>query len=115
MPETTNMGLSPEAIMYCVHHVFLPPKLPHKDDFDWNHEEVLLGITLDALVKFKDGGTNEQISVIDSVILMVANLRKVHDSSGSVGVVSESELTNMLKDLCNTGKHISSTSRNMIN
>ena len=94
------------AIMYLIHHIFLPPKLPHKDDFDFEYETILLDTTIDILLKFKGYITYDQSAIIDSVIAMVANLRTVRDSSGTVGAVSEGKLGNALRNLCSKGKHI---------
>ena len=94
------------AIMYLIHHIFLPPKLPHKDDFDFEYETILLDTTIDILLKFKGYVTYDQSAIIDSVIAMVSNLRTVRDSGGTVGAVSEEKLGNALRDLWKRGKHI---------
>lgn len=40
--------LSSEAFEYVVHHVFLPPKLPQRADFNYSHERELLDVVLAA-------------------------------------------------------------------
>ena len=93
--------------MYLIYHIFLPPKLPHEDDFDLEYETILLDTTINILLKFKGYITYDQSAIIDSVIAMVANLRTVRDSGGTVGAVNEGELGNALKDLWKKGKYIS--------
>ncbi|ORY67517.1 uncharacterized protein BCR38DRAFT_407490 [Pseudomassariella vexata] len=51
MPST--IPISQDAFMYQVHHIFLPPKLPQKDDFDASHEQELLKNVLSAMETFK--------------------------------------------------------------
>ncbi|KKZ67076.1 hypothetical protein EMCG_07247 [[Emmonsia] crescens] len=103
MKGTSSTTLPFEAIMYLIHHIFLPPKLPNEDDFDSDCETALINTTLEALVKFKDVVTYDQNSIIDSVISMVTNLGTVRDSSSVDGSISEEELGAALRDLCNKG------------
>jgi hypothetical protein len=39
--------------MYLIYHIFLPPKLSHKDDFDLEFETILLNTIINILLKFK--------------------------------------------------------------
>jgi hypothetical protein len=89
-----------------IHHIFLPPKLPHEDDFDSECETILLDTTIDSLSKFKDCIVCDQDGVVNSVIAMVTNLQTVRDFSGTMSAVSEEKLGNALRDLCMKGKHI---------
>ena len=109
MNGTSSNRLPFGAIMYLIHHIFLPPKLPHEDDFDSKYETILLDTTVDVLLKFKGCVTYDQHGIIDSVIAMVTNLRAVRDSD-TVGAVSEGKLGNALRDLCKKGKHMSHNS-----
>ena len=106
MNGTSSNSLPFGAIMYLIYHIFLPPKLPRKDDFDLEYETILLDITIDILLKFKGYITYDQSAIIDSVIAMVANLRTVRDSGGTVGAVNEGKLGNALRDLRKKGKYI---------
>jgi hypothetical protein len=109
MNGTSSNTLPSGAIMYLIHHIFLPPKLPHEDDFDSKYETILLDTTIDVLLKFKHCVTYDQNGIIDSVIAMVTNLRTVRDSD-TVGAVSEGMLRNALRDLCKKGTHMSRNS-----
>ena len=82
------------AIIYMIHHVFLIPKLPQEDDFDPQHERVLLETTIDALRNFKAAAGYGQQGVIDSVCAMMENLRFVQDYSGAI---SQSKLESALQ------------------
>ena len=106
MNGTSSNRLPFGAIMYLVHHIFLPPKLPHEDDFDLEFETILLDTTIDILLKSKGYITYDQSVLIDSVIATIANLRTVCDSFGTVGAISEGKLGNALRGLCKKGKHI---------
>ncbi|KAE8440778.1 hypothetical protein EG329_006578 [Mollisiaceae sp. DMI_Dod_QoI] len=99
MDVPANNNLPSGAIMYLIHHVFLPPKLPQEDDFDTKYEAILVDITIDSLSKFKIHLENDQKLIIDSVISMITNLKTVHHS----GTVGENELRNALKDLFKRG------------
>ncbi|EXJ80681.1 hypothetical protein A1O3_06965 [Capronia epimyces CBS 606.96] len=44
-----NMITPLSAIKYLIRHIFLPPKLPGKDDSSPDHDGVLLDTTIDAL------------------------------------------------------------------
>jgi hypothetical protein len=107
MNGTSSNRLPSGAIMYLIRHIFLPPKLPHEDDFDSEYETILLDTTVDVLSKCKGCVTYGQNGIIDSVIAMITNLRTVRDSFGTVGAVSEGKLGNALRDLCKEGKHMS--------
>src|SRR5271163_4884823 len=103
MKGTSSNGVSFGAIMYLIHHIFLPPKLPQEDDFDSEYEMILLDTTIDVLLKFKDCVTYDQNGVIDSVVAMVTNLRAVRDSDA----VGAGNLGNVLRELCKKGNRMS--------
>ncbi|TVY48539.1 hypothetical protein LOCC1_G001313 [Lachnellula occidentalis] len=95
-----------EKMMYLIQHMFLPPKLPQKDDSNLEHERFLLDTTIDALRAFKgyiNDTKHDQVIRVDSVIDMVTNMRSVHELNGDVGAVSEEKLRNALADLVKTG------------
>ena len=92
-------------IMYLIHHIFLPPKLPRGDDFNLKSEIFLLDTIIESLLRFRSCVTSDQHVIVDSVHDTINNLRSVHDS-GILGAVSERELEKALKDLCRKGKHM---------
>ena len=92
-------------ITYLIRHLFLPPKLPHEDDFNSEYETIMLDTTVDGLLKFKSCAPSDQSGIIDSVIAMITSLRTVCDSFGTEGAVSEEKLGNALMDLCKKGRN----------
>ena len=98
-------GLSSRALMYLIHHIFLPPKLPQEDDYDSEDESTLLNITLDALRRFQNCVIGDQNGTIGSIIVMITSLISVRHSFASVGAVSERKLESALRDLCK-GEHM---------
>lgn len=113
MNRITRDGLPLGAIMYLIHHIFLPPKLPQEDDFDSEFETILLDTVIDNLLKFKNCVTSNK-SIIDSVIALVTTLRNVRDSPSNLGAISEEELRNALRDLCKKGERISYCSCDLV-
>jgi hypothetical protein len=107
MNGISNSKVPSSAMMYLIHHVFLPPKLPNEDDFDSECEMILLETIIECLWKFKGFIVSEQYPAIDSVIAMVTSMRNLHDSSGPRGGITEGKFEDALKSLCGQGKHMS--------
>lgn len=107
MNATSNAQLPLETVKYLIHHIFLPPKLPTKDDFKLEHETALLRVITDALSKFKNAAAcnvYNQEAIVDQVIAMVGNLRDVRNSSDAFGAVNEKKLGEALLRLSSEGK-----------
>ena len=110
-----TLELPPEALMYLIHNIFLPPKLPHADDFDPGYEVVLLDHVVESLLQFKGcieydlGDVSDQIEV---VIAMVKTLKTLLDSCDGIHTISEQKLRLALKNLCTRGQHILHYSNN---
>ena len=99
----TTLVLSPGAGLYLFHHVFLPPKLPQKDDYDTEYELVLLESVIYALGKFKAHVPKCPDRIIASGIEMVSRLRDTH---GSHGDVNEKKFKMALEKLGVDGKPV---------
>ncbi|KAL4994276.1 hypothetical protein BDV10DRAFT_189152 [Aspergillus recurvatus] len=91
-----SMAPAPEASLYLFHHVFLPPKLPQKDDYNARYELILLDTVIDTLKKFRTLVPNQHRQVLGPVITMIARLREIH---GSRGDLSEGKLKEALQKL----------------
>lgn len=91
------------ALEYLINHVFLPPNVPQQDDYDSDHEHILLKIVSNALLGFKSHVADEWHNVIDSIIGMVENLQKV---LGSDGLINKAQLLDTLKKLSVEGKPV---------
>lgn len=100
MDASLGNTLSFDSIMYMFHHVFLPPKLPHKDDSDPQLEKTLLDILCSAIQIFKNDAAHSQYDVIQSASDMMEVCRSVRDDSGSI---SESKLKGALQNLRKKG------------
>ena len=102
------------TVMYLIRHMFLPPKLPHEDDFNSENETVMLDTTVEGLLKFKSCVAYDQNGIIDSVIAMVTSLRTVCDTFGTEGAVSEGKLRSALMDLGKKGENLSYNSWELV-
>lgn len=106
MNEMSSNNVPSGTMMYLIHHMFLPPKLPHADDYESKREVILLETTIDALRKFKDFVAHDQHHIVDSVTAMVTSMKTVHDPSASKGGILQGKLEDALKNLCRQGKYI---------
>ncbi|CZS92555.1 uncharacterized protein RAG0_03169 [Rhynchosporium agropyri] len=79
-PLDTNPGMKTTLSM--IYHVFLPPKLPQKDDYTPLRDSALTDMILYSLQKFNN--VLCQNDNLDHVISMVENFRAVHDQYGHV-------------------------------
>lgn len=75
---------STDQMMYIIHHVFLPPKLPEKSDSDPDKEAFLLGKLLDTLDIFKSYVSGDEAKTISSVTTMIRRLKDSHTTSECV-------------------------------
>ncbi len=95
--------MSHDVISYLVHHIFLPPQLPHKDDSKSALERELVSTTLEGLSRFRGYVSNQQHGLIDSAIAVMSNMYKVHGTSGHLVAVSDEELGQVLANVCEKG------------
>ncbi len=84
MIDLSSARTASDSVMYMVHHVFLPSKLPQSDDFLLRHERVFVDTVIDALWMFKDAVESGQRNVIESIAVMIGNLRTLQDDSGAI-------------------------------
>jgi hypothetical protein len=90
-------------MMYIIHHVFLPPKLPNETDENPKYESFLLEMILDTLDIFKIHFTGDELNIICSVIAMIRRLKDSHTTSGCV---SKDSLKDVLTQLVSDGQPI---------
>ena len=95
----SNNVLTAKEVMYLIHHVFLPPKVPQKDDWDIPFDVALVRTIVDCLERFKV--CVDQSTVINPIVAAVASLSNVCDSAGTI---SEKNLAAALKNLTFQGK-----------
>jgi hypothetical protein len=91
-------SLDSRAAHYMIHHVFLPPQLPQKDDFAPELDDALVGLIVESLQEFHSlQGDNY---TVDSIISMARNFRTVHNE---VGHITQARLEETLAELSNDG------------
>lgn len=93
--------LSESAIQYFVDHVFLPPKLPHRDDSHPQIEDALLQHVARQLQVFRDTVTSYVTGDMEPVLTMFKYLLGVHDAEGLA--INEGKLREALKTLSRQG------------
>ena len=77
---------------YIINHVFLPPKLPQKDDSDDTKSAALIGQVLAALRSFQAHIPEEERPVWNACIKMVNNMLEPRDHVGGL-VVEKLQIT----------------------
>lgn len=73
--------LSRDTLLFLVHHVFLPPKLPQKDDSAFGFDFALLEMVIEALGAFRFFFNGRQLPTIDAMTSMLLNMKAVHTHS----------------------------------
>ncbi|KJY02038.1 hypothetical protein TI39_contig263g00006 [Zymoseptoria brevis] len=90
--------LSPEALEYAIHHVFLPPKLPQELEADFaTHDAELVRTALRVLDDLRKSMPAPARASIDRVIGTVTLMIAMHSSAD--GHLSETETLSALKTL----------------
>lgn len=100
--------MTPEAVSYLFHHIFLPPKLPQKDDYDPLYDIALVDQVIGALRQFRDHVSSQEADICTAVVTMITRLRKTYSLHGGV---DEMGLKNAQIDLSAKGRHGRSNSR----
>ena len=94
--------LTQNAILYLVHHVFLPPRLPPGNDLDAGHETALLDIVADVLATFEHCITPSDTGRTKAALGAIRTLRALRQAELS-GAIDQGELVKALADLCERG------------
>ncbi|KAI8631861.1 hypothetical protein F5Y19DRAFT_492813 [Xylariaceae sp. FL1651] len=100
-----EMPLPSEALKYIINHVILPPKLPQEDDYTAQYELWLLLTIIHNLSAFKKIVSEQQAQIVDSAILSMELLRKIHNFTRTSRYVSinEDKLVEILHELPSSG------------
>lgn len=102
MTSHTIDDLPLDKIRYMIHHMFIPPQLPHGDDSSPDHERALVDITLDALQGFSAFATEDNNGAIGSVIRTVTTMNDTLDAEGTI---NEGKLSDALSNLSENGEY----------
>ena len=73
-----------KELNYIINHVFLPPKLPQKDDCDVSKTNALIDMMLEASEVFQDHIPKHERSEWVPCIKMIRSMRELKDRSGNL-------------------------------
>jgi hypothetical protein len=90
---------APDAVSYVVDHVFLPPKIPCRSDYDPTHEASLLKRTLESLRRFQVLVPAHQYDVVGDAVTQLRRIMDVHECVGDQYVVDQHALMLAMQDL----------------
>ncbi|KAF2158728.1 hypothetical protein M409DRAFT_71485 [Zasmidium cellare ATCC 36951] len=93
--------LSRDVFFDLVNHVFLPPKLPQKNDTACGVGDALLDTVVEALEIYLGFFKDSQLVTVEMMIDMLSNLKKVH--SLSTDAVMEDQLRDALQNVVDHG------------
>lgn len=94
---------APDALSYVVHHVFLPPKIPCKSDYDPTHEELLLKRTLESLRTFQALVPAHQHDAVGDAVTQLKRMMDIHECVGDQYVVDQHALMRAMEELDGEG------------
>lgn len=94
--------MSRDNIEYLVHHIFLPPKLPQKDDFRVEDELFLLNAITAAFEKFESRAKDYPNNILEALHSTISCLKSVHDGSNGL---SAAKLEEAFMQLPAAGQH----------
>ena len=95
---------------YIINHVFLPPKLPQKDDSDATKDSSLVEELLVALKSFQAHIPEQQRLEWIPCIKMVRNMLQIRDHFG--GLVAE-EVETTLRDMVDGGTNLPASGKKL--
>ena len=105
---STGSRMSSGALSYLYHHIFLPPKLPQKDDIRPEYEVLLLDLVVEVLLilkaRLKQNGNDGD--PLRPMISMIIDLRILVDSTGHRLSMNEERLLSALNSLCAKGQYM---------
>lgn len=101
-------SLSQEEVHYLVHHVFLPPQLPDKDDAAPTYDHALVQTVFRSLTRFRDHVPETQHRAANAAAEMMRRMADVHEyfegPSTKWLAISEGTLVSTIEDLCTKGR-----------
>lgn len=96
-------------IDYIIRHVFLPPKLPQKDDEDAEKKTCLIEAVLAALISFRDKHDiseqqEESFMEWSACIKMLDNMLELRNQCGEELELEADKLEEQLREMIDGGK-----------
>ncbi|KAI1804470.1 hypothetical protein F4811DRAFT_552846 [Daldinia bambusicola] len=98
--------LSRGEVDYIINHVFLPPQLPHEDDYKVKHEETLLKIVIEALSVFRGYVEGQEANAVDLAITTMRHLHQSHVFTGNKLSIDEKGLLEAFQLLSQEGRTV---------
>jgi hypothetical protein len=92
-----------DTLAYAVNHIFLPPQLPHEDDFKPKEETEIVRLVHRSLEKFRDHVPVSRRSLLETVMSIIGTIPLVHEASNDVLSISEDSLRRALVGLSAQG------------
>ena len=89
MAQTSSRTTLYGTITCLIDHMFLPPELPHEDDYDSKYENFMLGTTIGGLWKLQQCLPHAQNVIIESAIATVMSMKTMNEPTGLEDGVSE--------------------------
>lgn len=96
MGSSFKSGLTAQDLNFTVYHVFLPPKLPGRDDITSRNEDFLTGLVFEALSGFRGNVDPSNHSTVDVALTTMKNMRSARDHEGGI---HEDSLRKLLQQL----------------
>lgn len=89
-------------LRYMIHHVFLPPKLPQKDDTSPKFEGALLNTMIECITKFQSliAPNDEELTLL--MLQTIQRLRIVHNDDVA-GEINVEQLAVVVEDVRDKG------------
>ncbi|KAF1968390.1 hypothetical protein BU23DRAFT_514913 [Bimuria novae-zelandiae CBS 107.79] len=93
---------SRDAVLYLIHHVFLPPKLPQRDDHNATHERALLETTTRALKNVQSQLLVSKPSWAEQFGTLAKTIDNLSSSYNSNGYPNEAQIAKLLHDIASS-------------
>lgn len=98
--------MSAEEILYKLHHVFLPPKLPEQDDAEPTHDKALLNTVISCFSSFKGYVADVHHPAVDSAMTAIKVANDILQESDQVLIVDKIKLESAFSRLVTEGEKL---------
>ncbi|KAI0506705.1 hypothetical protein F5B22DRAFT_622964, partial [Xylaria bambusicola] len=97
------MAPDTSTLIYIFNHIFLPPKLPQREDYSSRCETSLLSVTIDGLIAWRNCTESACHGQADAAISTIRNMLQAY--SAVDGSLNENEVLRLLTELTE-GKYL---------
>lgn len=74
------MTIEGDPLQYLVHHLFLPLRLPDRDDYALENDATILKYTLSCVEAFVQSGSTVRREPWNTIVKMLARLRQLEET-----------------------------------